>query len=75
MRETGTGALTYVDNKANNQKYRRYREELDGLVDERKGDGEQQNVTLEERTCTESEPESEPELDAKTMGSSKSAEP
>ena len=49
----------------------RYREEFDGAVDERKGDGEQQIVTLEESTCTESEHE----LDAKAMGSSKAAEP
>ena len=72
MRETGTGALTGVDKKADDhQKYRRYREELDGAVDERKDDGEQQIVTLEESTCTESEPE----LDANAIGSSKAAEP
>ena len=47
------------------------RKELDGAVDERKDDLEQQIVTLEESTCTESEPG----LDAKSMWSSKSAEP
>ena len=53
MRETGTGALTCVDKKADNhQNYRRYREELDGAIDERKCDGEQQVVTLEESTGT-----------------------
>ena len=68
MRETGTGAMTGVDKKADDpQKYRRYPEELDGAIDERKGDGEQQIVTLEESIYTESEPE----LDAKSMGSSK----
>ena len=45
----------------------KYREEFDGAVDKRKSDGEQQIVTLEESTCTESEPK----LDAKAMGSSK----
>ena len=41
MRETGTGALTCVDKKSDNhQKYRRYQEELDGAVDERKCDGD-----------------------------------
>ena len=45
----------------------KYREEFDGAVDKRKGDGEQHIVTLEESTCTESEPK----LDAKAMGSSK----
>ena len=47
MRETGTGALTCLDKKADNhQKYRRYREELDGVVNERKSAGKQQIVTL-----------------------------
>ena len=72
MRETGIGAMACVDKKADDrQKYRRYPEELDGAVDERKGDGEQQIVTLEESIYTESEPG----LDAKSMGSSKAAEP
>ena len=57
MRETGTGAFTCVDKKADNQKYRRYREEHGGAADKRRGDGKQQIVTLEESTCTESEPE------------------
>ena len=58
VRETGTGAMTGVDKKADDrQNYMRYGEELDGAVDERKDDGEQQIVTLEESTCTESEPE------------------
>ena len=67
VRETGTGVRENwycVDKKADNhQKYRRYREELD----ERKGDGEQQIVTLES-ICTESEHE----LDAKETPKSKS---
>ena len=68
VRETGTGALTCVDKKADNhQKYRRYREELDGVVDERKGDGEQQIVTLESTRT-----ESEHVLDAKETPKSKS---
>ena len=51
MRETGTGAMTGVDKKADDRhKYMRYREELDGAVDKRKDDGEQQIVTLEEST-------------------------
>ena len=39
VRETGTGAgaMTCTNN---HQKYRRYREELDGAVDESKGHGE-----------------------------------
>ena len=66
MRETGTGAgaMTCTNN---HQKYRRYREELDGAVDESKGHGEHQIVTLEESTCTESGHE----LDATAMGSSR----
>ena len=68
MRETGTGAMNCVDKKADNhQKYRRYREEVDGAVDERKGDGEQQIVTLEKSPFTESGHE----LDATAMGSSR----
>ena len=52
VRETGTGALTCVDKiPDNHQKYRRYREELDDVVAERKSDVEQQIVILEDSTC------------------------
>ena len=68
VRETGTGALTCVDKEADNhQKYIRYREELDGAVGERKGDGELEIMTLEKSTCTASEPE----FDANRMGGSR----
>ena len=66
--ETGTGTIICVHKKADDrQKYRRYREELDGVADDRKGDEGHLIVTLEESTCLESVPE----LDAIAMGGSK----